>query len=858
MSHKTATVLFVDRGTSARSLKKHRVDHSMLLGSNEVWACIVAAAAAASGSAKMAQRVLWMCVDKQVVDKSVAVKATIQALCLRKLEFRDAKLALWMSRARVVAAGLHALYAEAMVGWDRGLDARSAVVDAGAAVPLEAWSPFELYDRTDHPRFAGCFGESAVQRMRSRVRVGAGARTDWEAAMDAHWQMLTLEAEDDVFATSPTLSAEEVGGLFLLSHTADNWPKRPNVFDEDFWLLRVVHLGLERNTSLQIAKFDLSTLQCGQPLSSGVESRKVYCWLVNALVSLVALKVAIFYKIRLHAYDAVAGRPLTPEAAFAALVRVDRHDLEQSKSHWRPLLLPSSTTTATVAPSSPSACSACSASPEASPVTPKRARREAPPCPLLDTDRLVPVRDVLERLAVERRALRTRIDALDTAVSTHLAFYRLVKARMEALHETALSRLDALTNHLATTTALGARAELEAEMQHLSCNYTLAKIQKAAVEAARTEVATLGLELRVEDRVWRSDHPSARILVAVGWDTNARSVRKRVRQPEELDRLFGPDGTRGELGMGTAPVARCAPDGVLRVEACSLVDRLLGLARSESELREVPSLDTLVRLPLELAPPLALAGKLPDDLPTRVPAHVKAYATALKTDETHTKASHFCASAKRAMANAMQKAVEACVDAMAFKGDGDMPFRKTQQERRAQCATAVLGTMLGVAHAFGGLAVDDDDGEVHGVVPILVWHCETRRWRIPFAERVVEDHWEATRLLLWIASSIEGWLKDPRKPCAFELEEHQTWVRPGLRGPLVRATQQADFLRWLDEKTAQLASAWWPNWPPKASQITTLERIKTALTWGNGTHACAFLSLDAETAKPHRTKAPWK
>ena len=856
MSHKTATVLFVDRGTSARSLKKHRVDHSVLLGSDEVWTCIVAAAAAATGSAEMAQRVLWTCVDKQVVDKSVAVKATIQALCLRKLEFRSANLALWMRRARVVAAGLHALYAEAMVGWNRGLDARSAVVDAGLAVPMEAWSPFELYDRTDHPRFAGCFGESAVQRMRSRVRVGAGARVAWEEAVDAHWQMLTLEAEDDVFVTSPTLSAEEVGGLFLLSHTADNWPKRPDVFDEDFWLLRVVHLGLERNTSLQIAKFDLSTLQCGQPPSSGVDSRKVYCWLVNALVSLVALKVAIFYKIRLHAYDAVAGRPLTSEAAFAALVKVDRHDLEQSKSHWRPLFLPSPTTTATAAPSSPSPCSACSASPEASPVS-KRARREAPPRPLLDAERLVPVRDVLERLVVERRALKARIDALDTAVGTHLAFYRLVKARMDALHQTALSRLDALTRHLATTAAPGARAELEDEMQRLSCNFTLAKIQKAAMEAARTEVATIGLELRVEDRVWRTGHASARILVAVGWDTTARSVRRHVRQPEEFNRLFGPDGTRGELGMGAAPVARCATDGVLRVEACSLVDRLLELARSESELREVVCLDTLVRLPLELAPPLALAGKLADDLPTRVPAHVKQYTAALKADETHTKASHFCASAKRAMANAMQKAVAACVEAMAFKRDGEMPFRIKQQERRAQCATAVLGTMLSVAHAFGGLAVDDDDGEVHGVVPILVWHCETRRWRVPFAERVVEDHWEATKLLLWIASITEPWLKDPRKPCAFALEEHQTWVRTGPRGPLVRAAQQADFLRWLDEKSVQLAPAWWPNWPPRSSQITTLERIKTALAWGNRMHACAFLSLDAETAKSHRRKAPW-
>lgn len=855
MPHKTATVLFVDRGSSARSLKKHRVDHSVLPGSNEVWARIVAAATAASGSEELAQRALWLHVDRQVVDKSVAVKATVQALCLRKLEFKSADLALWMRRARVVATGLHTLYAEAMRGWDRGLNERLEA-DARAIVPVDAWSPFELYDRTDHPRFAGCFGESAVQRMRSRVRVADAARPAWEAAVDAHWQMLALEAEADVLAVSPTLSAAEVGGLFLLSHTADNWPKRPEVFDEDFWLLRVVHLGLERNTSLQIAKFDLGVLRRAQSPEPLVDSRKVYCWLVNAIVALVALKVAIFYKVRVHAYDAAAGRPLTTEHAFSALVKVDRHDLEQSKSHWRPTMMPSPTTSATAAPSSPSACSACSAS-SSDEAAPKRARREETFRSLLNVDQLVPVRDVLERLVVERRALRARVEVLDTAVSTHLAFHRLVKERMDALHRTALSRLDALTEHLSTTDAPSARAEAEAEMQRISNSFTLTKIQKAAIESARTELETTGVLLRVEDRVWSTDHPSVRTLVAVGTDAHARSVRRHVRDANEFDRLFGSDGMRGELGMGAAPVVRCAPDGVLRTEACSLADRLLGLVRAESELREVASLDTLVRVPIELTAPLVLANKLATDLPTRVPAHVKEYAAALKADETHAKASHFCATAKRAMGNAMRRAVDACAKEAAAKTDESLPYRIKQHERRARCALAVLGAMLSVAHAFGGLAVDDDDGEVRGVVPILVWHCETRRWRVPFAERVVEDHWEAAKLLLWIASSTEGWLKDPRKPSAFELDVDATWVCPGPHGPLVRAAQQSGFVRWMDAQAARLESAWWPYWPPKASQITTIERIRTALTWGREKHTCAFLTLDAETAKAYSRKVPW-
>ena len=474
----TATVLFVDRGSSARSLKKHRADHSILSGSDEVWARIVAAATAASGSEELAQRALWLHVDRQVVDKSVAVKATVQALCLRKLEFRSADLALWMRRARVVATGLHTLYAEAMRGWDRGLNERLEV-DADAAVPLDAWSP-SSWRVPDHPRFAGCFGESAVQRMRSRVRVADAARTAWEAAVEAHWQMLALEAEADVLAVSPTLSAAEVGGLFLLSHTADNWPKRPEVFDEDFWLLRVVHLGLERNTSLQIAKFDLGVLRRAHSPEPLVDSRKVYCWLVNAIVALVALKVAIFYKVRVHAYDAAAGRPLTTEQAFSALVRVDRHDLEQSKSHWRPAMMPSPTTSATTAPSSPSACSVCSAS-SSDEAAPKRARREEAirSCGTSSSwSRCATCWSGCGRAARVARSHRGPGHGREHAPR--------VPSAGEGAHGRAApdgARASTLAEHLSTTDAPGAR-EVEAEMQRISNSFTLAKI-KTAIESAR-------------------------------------------------------------------------------------------------------------------------------------------------------------------------------------------------------------------------------------------------------------------------------------------------------------------------------------------------------------------------------------
>ena len=95
---------------------------------------------------------------------------------------------------------------------DVGLDAACAVVDDSAdgegAAPFEAWQPFELYDRTADARFAGCFGDAEAHRMRSRVVVREGARAQWEAAVEAHWEMLWLEGRHDLFAPSSTLTLE--------------------------------------------------------------------------------------------------------------------------------------------------------------------------------------------------------------------------------------------------------------------------------------------------------------------------------------------------------------------------------------------------------------------------------------------------------------------------------------------------------------------------------------------------------------------------------------------------------------------------------------------------------------------------
>ena len=116
---RTPTVLFVDRsnGSQFRSGKKHRADHSVLPDSPTVWARLTAAAAEAScndAGELLPQRCLWRHVDRQIETKSVAVKATVQALCLHTLAFPDPTLARWMALARVVAEGAHALLCVAL------------------------------------------------------------------------------------------------------------------------------------------------------------------------------------------------------------------------------------------------------------------------------------------------------------------------------------------------------------------------------------------------------------------------------------------------------------------------------------------------------------------------------------------------------------------------------------------------------------------------------------------------------------------------------------------------------------------------------------------------------------------------
>ena len=308
-----------------------------------------------------AQHHLWELLDPGLTDKSAAVKTRVQKWYFHNLFYSDTplirpkdELKEWIPLAVVVAKGMSSLFAHGVKGWDNGL-VRSGSQwfvqkgDGGdPVVPLDSWQPFVNYDRTvANPSYAGCFSEE-TQRMRSGICIENAndeTKTSWREAQEAHWRMLKLEASIALFDSTNAARLEDgmdanfLGGLFLLTALADNWPKRTELFADAFWLLRIWHFALERNTGMKMTPFSTDAISNGlqnNKRQTRPDPLRSYCWLDNALQVMVSLKVLMFYRVRHHAYDRHFDRPKVEESELRKRFRVDRHDVEQSKNHWLP------------------------------------------------------------------------------------------------------------------------------------------------------------------------------------------------------------------------------------------------------------------------------------------------------------------------------------------------------------------------------------------------------------------------------------------------------------------------------------------------------------------------------------------
>tara|TARA_B110000858_G_scaffold121172_2_gene138291 strand:- start:1276 stop:3360 length:2085 start_codon:yes stop_codon:yes gene_type:complete len=440
-----------------------------------VWQVITKAA---KDGNKFPQSGMWNAIDCNLPEKSSAVKVVVQSQCFELLNFST--LNEWKRLSKIVARGAFALFSSATEGW----------------CTKESYQPFELVGK------------------RSSVTVPEDAREEWDAALKAHAQMLTLE---DFSALSP----EEVGGIFLLTHTPDNWVKVVESFGIDYWWMRVLHLSIERNVNLRISDFSLvKPTRCKHNAQSEELAQR-------QISTIVALKVAIFYKKRY---------------ADAPALLVTRHDLEQAKRRW--LARPQARKRRFCNSISEIVSSAMNSS---------------------NLKELHPRRDVLRKANAQREIIGRRIDKLDKLVRTSMAWKRAIADHSVQIQQSAMQDIKDIQDS-------------GGDPSSITDKFTSLLLHKKAISQAKESVETAGLVLDNRDSIWSSNHASVVKLVAVGAGyVRTQTEKIYVGSTLEFKQLFG-NGKSGECGIrGTSRAAT--------LEMQSLADRLLALLVLDFKLR---------------------------------------------------------------------------------------------------------------------------------------------------------------------------------------------------------------------------------------------------------------------------------
>jgi len=704
------SVAFVNCGVGA----KNKLDHAVLGSSERVWAAITAAAREAQ---RFPQSALWKELDPNLPEKSSAVKVAVQARCVDLLDHPD--LREWKRLARVAARGAHALFCAATEGWDN---------------PKITYEPFALVGK------------------RSEVKVTEAARVAWTEGLAAHEQLL---AREDFSALTP----EQVGGLFLLTHTPDNWVKVVSSFGFDYWWLRILHLSVERNADLRIGDFALVKPNARDHSSAAMEMAQ------KQVATIVALKVAIFYKLR-HV-DA-------PEP------RVTRHDLEQAKRKWL-----------------------------RRPQARKRRRCEgvadivSAAMNAESLKALRPTHEVLAEASAQRGLLSRRIAMLDKLVCTHRAWQRVVDDQFYQLQLRLMQRVKSMRD-----------AGVDATQLTESC--TTEALQKQAIGAAKTSLMTVGLALAPADSIWSGESDAVRKLVAVGaGSADGASATVYARSPEAFKRLFG-NGSSGECG--SRAVARAAT-----TELEVLAERLLALIALDFRLRSSGA--AVCPLPLELRADLAVGDDAPKSKP---PAHIELYHRASKQHLVALRhVQVFEEAITRSVCHAIRCAFHGCLALLSPEGlakvsPGCELTPRTPARRRT--AHGVVNCMLTIAACFDGLVSSDAPEEEE--VAIVVYNPVTHALSMPYLESAIARVWPAMRLLADIACECEPWVRNPRKRIDVADGDAAWWVSCGPSGLVVAPEHKPAALAAVQSAPSDWWEAWPPSREQVTTPETTATAIK--------------------------------
>jgi hypothetical protein len=894
--------------------RTNRAIHTHVETATELWKVLVSAATEANqDKSSCPHKLLWMHLDPPLSNKSAAVKASVQALCLDLLltssaSFEDApqaklssRLVEWFALAREVAKGAHVLFCQGTDGWDNGIDPETnkPLLDEHAKplVAKDLYWPFETYDRTlENPVYAHCFGDSASQCLRSRVRVvnpDGKAAAQWKAAEVAHRRMLDMEAHHELFRPKDVigkeagsgLTTEELGGLFLLTNVSDNWAKRTELFDLGFWMLRIVHFGLERNLGLRMGNFSLDIIGQSSPDASpqsphpSEQSLRISfpdplrsrCWLENVLHCIVALKVHLFVKLRWAVYDGPDNNE--SEKALAERVILDRHDIEQAKAHWLPSARPKSTPASPLGPNSKPVTDAAEPTlPPLAPLPPPANAMPFVPLSTLHTELLErvcehgqPVKglEALSMLARERFLVLKRIGELDRHVGMHLGVKRLIEKERRNQEKVAMETLASLTTRMeAPDLDMAASEQLAAEFDAISHRFTIEASTARTIATVKKRVKTHGIPLLSADRVWKifANREVVIKLAAVGVpgaSVTASNGHATLGPGEEFVALFGTTGQAGALSS-----TRCHPrTGYARIEALTLIDRLWNILKSEAALqRRLRSLSALVPVPLECHKEVALETNALGLSQRSLHPSLRRYVHLKKKQaERGTSLKTMSETCANSMSKAIECAFLTCLaecshsdesDACTKEDESDdhssdrlgtmpkMPARLYASQRKV--ASAVVHAFLNVAHLFNALHIvrdddlpEDDDESQESRPPIMVYNATTGQLSMPHPKAIVERHWEAAQHLLDLATIIEPWVRDRRRRLGGLLRPECFMVTLSAEhGVCVHEERREVARERLDEIESSRQRRYWTTWPPVEDDLVTAERIETLVKWG--------------------------
>ena len=807
---------------------------------------------------------LWKHLDPPLFDKSAPVRAAVQARYVRALisarGVAPPGLREWLALAQTVGQGMHALFAHGARGWDAGLAVYSKDDPENIKELIRnEWWPFEDYDPTTlHPRYAGCFGAcEGAARLRARVRIDGDAEVAerWAEGAACARRMLDMEGAAGTGAAGDPLAGltpAQIGGLFLLTHVADNCAKRAELFNADFWMLRAVHFGLERVTELRMQQLSLRTLYAAAPPGGRerlvANPARAHCRVESALHTLVAMKVVVFLRLRWHALDAADGRPPSSEVELQRRVRVDRHDVELSKKGCRGAVADAADPPTGPARKRPRSRRLADAL-DAELADLDAARDEDAPTPVPLGQACAQCREALSRLA-------QRFCDLEFVVCAFAAKERAIAEATEAVRGRLLASLAAMT---------------ESERAAHSEALTSTSVRARAIDEVVEGVGEVRLRPE-EDGVLATREQEPFVLDAIAEhgpeDANALDGRLFITDRERWCALFGRDGNGGAAGAA----AHGEPEtGLAWREAVSVLQRLhaVGAFLETHQTEEGKGQAALV------VPPLAAEARFapqrwctdrasPFEDSSRLDPAVEAYRRAVRAEDK--RARRYAAFVEEAEQN-MAHAIRTCFvratqlatgpapdmehdgddDASTASGhsDAELPLR----EYATAIASDVVLTILGIAQLHSGFV--DERAVARGADWIVAYNHATGAVTLRAADWIVRHRWPAAVRLLGLARSAEAFLRDPRRrgervdPLALGPARRYAGLahcRPGGVAVRAHASAATAFEAHVDAHVDAHADDWWPQWPPaSAAQLrATPADARRALLWGRSAGRAAL------------------